>query len=248
MELIFHKFHYHFNVKTLDYFQDFFVCIDKFCVCDIMKFKGKKMDKKYKVFQKGFNGVLDLIETADGFAFKSYENLINSLPKEIVEKLYDCDDFNVENVNYNADLLRTVNAVSLEFISYKDYLKTDIFVRRIFEEELYKEDVDIKLFAYAQRNTTKKQEPFKMFFNKQGDDYVYQGDNQGDDKILDTTCEIFLQRKGDDFYLLTKRNFRGWEIYKKTISVSFDEVLQCLEDEDEYEEEMEVEFDAEFDL
>jgi len=206
------------------------------------------MEKKYKVFQKGFNRVLDLIESADGFAFNDYINLIESLPQEVVNKLYDCDDFNVDNKFYNADMLRMVNAVSLEYIRYKNYLKTDVFIHRLFEEDLYKDDVNIKLFAYSQRNTPDKKEPYKMYFNKKNKDYIYTGDNQTDEKILDTTCEIFLQRKDDDFYLITTRNFRGWEMYEKAVPISFDELLQCIEDEDEYEEDLEIEFDAEFDL
>ena len=206
------------------------------------------MENKYKIFQKGFNKVFDLIETADDLAIRDYEKLVESLPVETLIKLFECDDFNVDNERYNADLVRLVNAVSLEFIKYKDYLKTDVYIHRLFEEDLYKEEVNIKLFAYAQRNTVKKKEPLKVYLNHENDEYKLERIENNDKSIIDTSCEIFLERIGDDFFLRTHRIVRGWEIYEKVIPVSFDEILQCVEDEDEYEEDIEIEFDAEFDL
>lgn len=206
------------------------------------------MDRKFKVFQKGFNKVFDLIETADVLAIDDYEKLVGNLPVDVLMNMLTCEDFNIDNEKYNADMVRLVNAVSLEYIKYKNYLKTDIYVHRLFQEDLYKEEVNIKLFAYSKRNTVKKKEPLKVFFNHENGKYKLEKVENDDKNIIDTSCEVFLERIDDDFYLRTHRIVRGWEIYEKIIPVSFDEILQCVEDEDEYEEDIEIEFDADFDL
>ena len=206
------------------------------------------MDNKFKVFQNGFHKVLDLVETADKTAIKNYESVIRILPSDVLIEMFNCEDFNIENENYNADMLRLVNALSLEFIRYKNYLKADLYVHRVFEEDLYKDEVDIKIFAYACRNSENKREPLKMFFESVNGKYKFVGAENTDKNIIDESCEVFLQRVDDDFFLRTRRVIRGWEIYNKAIPISFDEILQCVEDEEEYAEDIEIEFDAEFDL
>ena len=200
------------------------------------------MDNKYKVFQKGFHKVLDLVETADVYAIRDYERLIGNLSGEILINMYKCDDFIVDNDNYNADMVRLVNELSFEFVTNKKFSQTSLSVHRVFEEDLYKDEVFIKLFSYSFRNTSKKPEPLKVYFEETDAKYSFTGTSKENNNI-DINCEVYLERIDDDFYLRSVRTICGWEIYNKQIPVTFDEIIQCVEDEDEYEEDIEMELD-----
>ena len=117
-------------------------------------------------------------------------------------------------------------------------------VHRVFEEDLYKDEVYIKLFSYSFRNTEKKQEPMLFYFEEVDGKYNYKGSNKVKGTV-DINCEVYLERDDDDFYLRSARTVCGLEIYNKRIPVTFDEIVQSVEDEDDYEEDLEMELDFE---
>ena len=121
------------------------------------------MENKYKVFQKGFHKVLSLVEIADDTAIRYYENLVGNLPVDILMKLIECDDFNINNENYIADAVRLVNEISFEYIKNNKYSQIEMSVHRIFEEDLYKDNVNIKLYSFSLRNTKNKPKPLTLF-------------------------------------------------------------------------------------
>lgn len=200
------------------------------------------MDNKYKVFQKGFHKVLDLVETADDFAIKCYEKLVGNLSGDVLIEMFKCDDFSIDCDQYNAEMVRLVNELSFEFVTNKKFSQTSLSVHRVFEEDLYKNEVYVRLFSYSFRNTSKKQELMKVFFEERDGKYNYTGSNK-ENNSFDINCEVYLERVDDDFFLRSVRTVCGWEIYDKRVPVTFDEIIQCVEDEDEYVEDIEMELD-----
>ncbi|MBR4998334.1 MAG: hypothetical protein IKY10_00495 [Clostridia bacterium] len=202
------------------------------------------MENKYKVFQKGFHKVLDLVETADVYAIKDYERLVGNLPGDVLIEMFKCEDFVIDNEKYNADMVRLVNELSFEFVTNKKFSQTEMTIHRVFEEDLYKDEVYVRLFSYSFRNTSKKQEPMQVFYEEKDGKYNYTGNNK-ENNSFDLNCEVYLERIDDDFYLRSVRTICGWEIYDKRIPVTFDEIIQCVEDEDEYADDLEMELDFE---
>jgi len=201
------------------------------------------MDNKYKVFQKGFHKVLDLVETADDTAIQFYEKFIGQLPAEVLLGLVTCEDFVIDDEKYNADMVRLVNELSFQYVLNQKFSQTSLSVHRVLEEDLYKDVVNIKIFSYSYRNTKIKPEPFKVYFEERDGKYFYQGNNKKQNNDLDVKCEVYLLRDDNEFFLRSVRTINGWEIYDKQIPVTFDEIIHCVEDEEEYEEEIEMELD-----
>ena len=201
------------------------------------------MDNKYKVFQKGFHKVLDLVETADENAIKYYENLVGNLPVEVLLKMLECEDFNITNDNYIAEAVRLVNEINFEFVRNKKFAQIEMNVHRIFEEDLYKDEVRIRLFSFYARNVKNRPKALQVFLQENNGKYKLEKLENDDKNLIDINCEVFLERIDDDFYLRTRKTIRGWEVCDKIVPVSFDEIIQCVEIEDEYEEDIEMELD-----
>lgn len=207
------------------------------------------MKDNYKVFDKGFNKVLDLVESKDKSIFNNFKTIIDIIPDNVIDAISSCDDFATEEENFNVDFMRLVNAVSLEFTNNNKYLKSDVYVHRIFEEDLFKQELNLKIFSINMRNTFKKMPKLELFYEQVGDKYKFVGSNDKDkEKILDYTCEIYLANKEDEFYLNIINQFRGIELSNIQIPITFDELMNYVEVEDEFEEDMEIEFDADFEL
>ena len=57
-----------------------------------------------------------------------------------------------------------------------------------------------------------------------------------------------MEKINDKFYIKSVKSSYGLEVYTKRAEFSFDEIIDCIEDEDDYEEDLEIEFEADFDL
>lgn len=206
------------------------------------------MEEKYKIFNKGFNKILDLITDFDDEIIRKYKKIVDILPSSVVAAMNECDDFATECDEFNVDFMRLVNAVSLDFARYKNYLRTEICVHRFFREDLFKNNLSLKIFSINLRNTKKKKPDLQFFYKEVDGKYVYEETNDNAEKNIDLSMEIYLDSRGDEYYLVCIKNFRGIEVSQKEKLVSFDELMQSVEDEDDFEEDMEIEFDADFDL
>lgn len=207
------------------------------------------MREEYKVFDKGFNKVLDLVESYNSAFYKKYEAIIDTIDDVVLDAVVDCEDFATGNNNFDVDFMRLVNAVSLDYTRKKNYLRSEIYVHRIFEEDLFKTGLELKLFSIDQRNCEKKPKNLEFYYEVNGDKLNFVGTNDKKDNIdIDMHYQIDLVSENEEFYLICTKELRGIPVYRKEIPVSFDELYQFVENEDKYEEDMEVEFDADFDL
>ena len=94
------------------------------------------MEDKYKIFNNGFNKILDLIGCLDCDIKKYYKKIVDLIPDNVVDAVSNCDDFQTESKQFSVDFMRLVNAVSLDYIQNKPYLRSEIYVHRLFEDDL----------------------------------------------------------------------------------------------------------------
>lgn len=183
------------------------------------------MQQRYKVFDKGFNKVLDLIEESKSQAVDAYKCLVEILPDEILEQLEECEEFLVDNKLYSAGLCSTGNSLHFEFTRNYNYLKTMIKVHRIFEKEL-EENNSIELFEIIMRNTPK--------LKVSSSDFKYR-------------CNVFLNLEGFDYFIVNQEVIKG-KIYTTKTPISYDEIQMCFETEEEYVPDLEFEINPDFDV
>ena len=207
------------------------------------------MRDKYKVFDKGFNKVLDLLEDYCPKFYNKYKSVIDTVHDTVLDAVVDCEDFSTGNDKFDVDFMRLVNAVSLDYTRKQNYLRSDIYIHRIFEEDLFKSDLCLNIFSIDQRNSENKPKNLEFYYEQKGNKLNFVGTNDKGNKIdMDTHYQVDLIINGEDYYLLCTKEFRGHELYRKEIPISFDELYQYIEDVDKFEEDMDVEFDADFDL
>lgn len=207
------------------------------------------MEERHKIFQKGYNKILDLVEEIDGYLVKKYKQFVNSLPEEVIDVIGECEDACGVNDDYDIEICALVNAVDIDFTRFKNYLRTNICVHRIFEDNLFEGECSIRIFSFSERNTKKKMPDLKMFYEEVDGKYRYLGNNdQTNGNAKEYEWDVYLDRFGDDFILSSTMYFKGCEIYKNERLISFDEVMQCVEDEDDFEEDMEFDFTPDFDI
>lgn len=204
------------------------------------------MDNNYKIFAKGFNKTLDMLDN-----FKKVSNLfkrvVDIIPKNVVEKFSSCEDYPFDGGDYHIELARMTNEVSIDFTRYKNYLHAEVSVHRIFEDDMSPN----KLFSIYIRNVPQKAKALQIYYQEEGGKVHFVGTNDENYlKTIDIKYEIsFDYDENKQPYLILKTYFRGQELTDEVhYPISFDELAQIFEDEDPYEEDWTVEFDADFDL
>lgn len=207
------------------------------------------MEEKYLVFKKGFNKVLDLLSGYDMPMLKKYKRVIDIMPENVIDAVSCCDDFATDNKQFNVDFMRHENAVSLDYSRNQNYLRAEIYVHRFFEEDLFNQNLYLKIFSLNIRNSQVKKPTIQLYYEVNGNKLNFVGTNDKDNKNnIELTYEVYLINRDNEYYLVFKNYFRGAEISEQEFNVSFDELYQYVENEDKYEEDFEVEFDADFDL
>ena len=207
------------------------------------------MEEKYLVFKKGFNKVLDLISGYDMAMLKKYKRIIDIIPENVIDAVSSCDDFATDNKQFNVDFMRFENAVSLDYSRNQNYLRAEIYVHRFFEEDLFNQNLCLKIFSLNIRNSQVKKPTIQLYYEIMNNKLNFVGTNDNpNEKNAEFTYEVYLVNKEDELYLVCKNYFRDAEISEQEFNLSFDELYQYVEDEDKYEEDFEVEFDADFDL
>ena len=203
------------------------------------------MENKYKIFDIGFNKILDLVESADQIIANYYKRLVKMLPENVVDAVSGCVDFATDCDEFAVDFMRFQNAVSLDYARNKDYLRFEIYVQRLYEDDLGPK----KLFSINIRNTTRKQPDLQVYYEYEDSKLKFVRTSDKDyKKNIDVTFEVLLAYEDFEPYLICKSYYRGIVNTEKRVDISFDELTQYLEDEEPYEEEMEFEFDADFNL
>ena len=187
------------------------------------------MDKECKVFSGGFNKILDLISVEENEVSDKFERFVKLIPQNIKNEISQCCDFEFCDDDFEVSVVRLVNAIDFDFIKLKPYLRFNVYVHRLFEDDLLPK----KLFSLSVKNM--RPNYAKNDLNEQ-------------DLSLNTLWEVYLDCNEFGPFLEYRKTFRGDEVYSRKKQISFYQLENCLETEEEYEDDWEIEFDADFEV
>lgn len=187
------------------------------------------MDKECKVFSGGFNKILDLISIEQNEVADKFERFVKLIPQNIKNEISQCCDFEYIDDDCEIDMSRLVNSIDVDFIKFRPYLRFEIYIHKLFEEDLSPK----KLFSLCVKNT-------KPNYKKSTSNEV--------DRSINTAWEVYLDYNDFGPYLEYRKIFRGEKIYSKKEQMSYYQLENCLETEEEYEDDWEIEFDADFEV
>ena len=196
------------------------------------------MENKYKLFGEKYNKVLDVIDFADEELAERYKKIIDNLPTVVKDKLSEEEDFNIDSKYFSASVEESDGCVlRFKYTRFDKYIHTEIHLYPFYEDELYDscEDTgfDENLFVCSIRVTNTKQEPNIQFNYKEEDGkYIYTGCDITGFEIF---CDLVLERRDNDYYLITKKELNGFVINEKEIPVTYEELLDYA-NEAEYDE------------
>ena len=203
------------------------------------------MDEDYKIFTKGFDKILDLISLGDDEVCEKYKKYISIIPNNVLSAVSESKDFETGNECFNVDFMRYENAVSLDFIRKKNYLRSEIYIHRLHDEDLSPK----KLFSLTVRNTKRKKDDIRFFYVEKHGKLNFVGTNDlPNEKNFEISWQVLLDYNNFEPVLIYKKFFRGIEIESKEFPVTFDELSQYFETEEKCGDDWEIEFDAEFDV
>ncbi|MBR6779095.1 MAG: hypothetical protein IKM43_03005 [Clostridia bacterium] len=214
------------------------------------------MKEKYKVFKKGFNKTLDLIEQADAGLARIYKTLINKLSQDVIDKILKWEDFYIDDDKNNIEMRIYQNRLELDYIEKTNYLRAEIELYRFFEEEIMPQQTKrglqikkpVRLFTLSLCNTASKNNVLQAHVEEIDGQYKYVGFNDDNKNVIDMYFDVYIDFDGEDYNLCVEKSSRGWMLDCKKENLLYEEILQSVEDEDAYEEEMEIEFTPEFDI
>ena len=207
------------------------------------------MSGRFFIFDKGFNKILDLLSDYEPKIANIYGNFVNGLPYAITDETYKLEEFSLPENNYFAEMCVMENSIWLDVVNNKPYMRFELYVHRLYEENLSEENSHFRLFKFGYRNTVDKRPDIQFNYREENGKYVFVGTNDNPHEIInDKYYEVLLERRGDDYYLISIGNNRGIEFYRNELKLSFYDLVEYIEDEDEYEEDFDIEFDADFDL
>lgn len=203
------------------------------------------MEEDFKVFTKGFDKILDLIELGDDEVCEKYKKYMSMVPSNVLDAVSESKDFETGNSQFTVDFMRYENAVSLDFIRKNKYLRSEVYIHRLHEEDLSPK----KIFSLKVRNTKNKKEDLKFYYVEKDGKYDFVGTNDKPNEInVDISWEVYLNYNDFGPYLEYIKSFRGMQIYSRTIQLTFDELTQYFETEEKCGDDWEIEFDADFDV
>lgn len=179
------------------------------------------MNKEYKIFDKGFNKILDLISIGENETSDKFAKFVKLLPYNVKEETQKCCDFETQNEDCEVSYSRLVNAIDFEFVKLKPYLRFEIYVHKLFKEDLSPK----KIFSLKVNNLM-------------GANY----------KDFDISWEVYLDYNDFGPYLEFKKTLCGNERYLLRKQISYYELERYLETEEQYEDDWEIEFDADFEV
>ena len=193
------------------------------------------MENKYKIFDCGFNKILELAEMVDEDIVRNYKKYISIIPANIKKAVSECNDFATSSSTYSVDYMKFDNAISFEYANKKPYLRTEIYINKLLGDDLSPK----KLFSLSVRNTKLKQPDLQLFYEIKDGKLNFTGVSEKDSRNIELEWEMFLQYENFEPYIIFKKYFRGVEIVSKEFNMTFDELTGYF-DEDVLDEESET--------
>lgn len=214
------------------------------------------MEDQDFIFQNGYNKIINILEDVDTKLSRRHSAVVSILSQEVLDKVAQLKDFSISSEKENVEMIVFCNKIVLDYTRYQNYLSVEMEVNRIYEEQAfpkinkkgeYVQEDPILLYRLALRNTPNRNNQVHTYFELVDGKYNFVNATV-DPNVLDVEYNVYLEKINDKFYIKSVKSSYGLEVYTKRAEFSFDEIIDCIEDEDDYEEDLEIEFEADFDL
>lgn len=214
------------------------------------------MEQKYRVFAEGYNKMLDLVEMVDSELLEKYKKVISKMPASVIEMLPYKKEFCYQGEDLRIDKDCYDEMIEFQYTTYRKYFNASINIYPYYEDELLEddededneeieidpeieeeEDGDIFIFSLTMTNT-QGEAKIKFNFEEENGQYKYVGAEQNG---IELDCSVFVERRNDDYFLVSKHLLNGVEVKKIEKPISYEELVEyaCEEKEikdDEFED------------
>ena len=202
-------------------------------ICDNIN-SGCIMKEECKVFSEQYNNLLDLVELVDEKLASKYEDVIESLPEVVKDRLRKQNKFVCDGKNFRAILDVYDDQLCFELTKYNKYFCTSISLQPFYEDEIADPETSLKpmdidvdgLFIFSLTFINTEEEPMiNLNYKQDGDEYKYIGAKING---VELCSEVFLERHEGEFYLVSKTKFNELEMYRKKCKVNYSDLIDCL--------------------
>ena len=193
------------------------------------------MEDKFKFFDDKYNKILELLEIADSKLAEKYVSTISSLPNAVIKKLESGTTFKGFATDFQSSLNFDDEMLEFDYTQYNKYYDVAIRIYPLYEEEfadeLDDEELDAELedlmdmnqwfiFSLTKSNVkgvAKLNINYELKDNKL--EYV-----STDMNGVEIDYQVFVEKRDEQFYLMTTKYLNGNEIYKKEIPIEYEEL------------------------
>ena len=214
------------------------------------------MEQKYRVFAEDYNKMLDLVEKVDAEVVEKYKKIISKMPTSVIEMLPYKKEFCFEGEDLRIDKDCYDEMIEFQYTTYRKYFNASMNIYPYYEDELLEDDEDeeyeeieidpeiedeedgnIFIFSLTMTNT-QGEAKIKFNFEEDNGKYKYVGAEQNG---IELDYSVFVERREDEFFLVSKHLLNGVEIKKIEKSISYEELSEYACEEKELEEDVDFE-------
>ena len=215
------------------------------------------MEDKFMVFAEQYNKMLELVEKVDPYLANQYKKVITKMPVKVLERLPLNKEFSLEGEDFRVDYDRYDEMIEFQYTTYRKYFNASMNIYPYYDDELLEEeqdeeveelyvdpeiaedeDGDIFIFSLTMSNT-QDEAKIKFNFENVNGEYKFIGAEKNG---IELDCSVFIERRDEEFFLVSKHVLNGVEIKKIEKQISYEELLEyaCYEED---VEEIEDNFD-----
>lgn len=195
------------------------------------------MEQEYKFFSEKYNKILDLIEVADSNLADKYKNTIFNLPKAVIKKLQEDDEFECFAKDFQANLNFDGEMLEFDYTRYGKYLDVALRMYPIYEEEIsneideeFEEEFGYDLSEMNQWfifsltiSNVKGVAKLRINYKEEDGKYVYV---DSDINGIEIDYQSFVENRDGDYFIVITKYLNGHELYKIEKPIEYEELLQ----------------------
>lgn len=210
------------------------------------------MEQKFRVFTEDYNKMLDLVEMVDAEVANKYKKVISKIPENVLEMLPHKKEFCFQAEDLRIDKDCYDEMIEFQYTTYRKYFNASLNIYPYYEDELLEddneeiyvdqefeedEDGDIFIFSLTMTNT-QGEAKIKFNFEESDGEYNFVGAEQNG---IELDYSVFVERREEDFYLVSRHKLNGIEIKKFEKPISYQELVEYACEEKELDDECDFE-------
>ena len=185
----------------------------------------------YRIFEEEkFNKILDLVADVDGDIMQVFNSAIKKLPQNIFKALIVADDYEMEDANYNSDLMRKYESSDEGYI-YNESIDFDFQNNNSLRIQLSVNSFEESMVDFGNSNATEEEFDDSVIF---GEDpkFVFSITFSSKNKSLD--CEVWIQPIECEFQIVSAITLNGKQVKQCCKTMTQAELIQDANDEIEF--------------